>query len=82
MNATGAWGFTNSILFYKPISSGGNAPPPPGTASNITKLEYYIDIDPGFGRATNLSITPGTDLANVIIPINPGPLAEGVHTFM
>ena len=81
MNATGAWGFTNSILFYKPISSGGNAPPPPGMASNITKLEYYIDIDPGFGRATNVSITPGTDLSNVIIPINPGPLAEGVHTF-
>ena len=80
-NATGAWSFTNSMLFYKPISSNGTAPASPAAATNITRVEYYIDIDPGIGKATNVSITPGADLSNVIIPLNPGPLAEGVHTF-
>ncbi|MBK8280916.1 MAG: hypothetical protein IPK94_12565 [Saprospiraceae bacterium] len=61
-NGSGAWSFTNALAFFKPIGSGGDVPGPPAPPSNISKLEYYLDIDPGFGKATNIAITPGLDL--------------------
>src|SRR5665647_880835 len=46
---------------------------------NITRVEYYIDTDPGFGSATTLSITPGIDIQNQVIAINPASVTQGVH---
>lgn len=46
---------------------------------NIVKVEYFLDNDPGWGNATNLSITAATDLDNLNIPINPANLTSGVH---
>lgn len=46
---------------------------------NITRVEYYIDTDPGYGLATAVATTPATDLVNISLSINPAPLAEGVH---
>jgi hypothetical protein len=31
-------------------------------AQNITKIEYYIDTDPGFGVATGVHITAATPI--------------------
>lgn len=39
--------------------------------SNITRLEYYIDTDPGFGKANTVSITASTTIADKLIGINP-----------
>ncbi len=46
---------------------------------NITRIEYYLDVDPGFGNATTLSITPSADIQNAVISIDPATLAMGVH---
>jgi hypothetical protein len=77
-NALGNWGLTNTLLFYKPYGS-GTTPPTPPAPTNITRVEYYMDIDPGFGNATNLTIAASTNIQDVIIPINPSTLNEGVH---
>ncbi len=78
LNGDGKWGLTNTLLFYKPYGSGGSIPgnnPP----SNITRVEYYLDTDPGYGAATTLNITAGTDIQDVVIAINPTSITEGVH---
>lgn len=47
---------------------------------NITRIEYYLDVDPGFGNATNLSIPPlSNDIQDAVITIDPGTLSMGVH---
>ena len=77
LSATG-WSMVNTWLFYKPYNGtggAGNLPP----VTNISRIEYYLDSDPGFGNATTLSITPGTNFTDLIIPINPTTIAEGVH---
>lgn len=46
----------NRIVAQTPYPS---APP---VAPNITRIEYFIDTDPGVGNATALSITPQTNI--------------------
>jgi hypothetical protein len=74
-NANGAWSHTNYLAFAKAF--------PPLTAepaiTNITRVEYFIDTDPGMGLATAVAITPGTNLANQTISFDPTALAPGVH---
>ena len=45
---------------------------------NITNVEYFIDTDPGYGLATNVSVSPAT---NLDIRINPdvSSLTDGIH---
>ncbi|MEI6950423.1 MBG domain-containing protein, partial [Paraflavisolibacter sp. H34] len=76
-NAAGQWSLTNTLLFYKPYA--GDAVPPPAPAPEITRLEYYIDTDPGYGNPTAVPITPGTDLSDLVISIDPTNLGQGVH---
>ena len=45
---------------------------------NITNVEYYIDTDPGYGLATNVSVTPGTNLDVSFIP-DMSALNDGIH---
>ncbi len=46
---------------------------------NITRVEYYLDHDPGYNDATAVSIAPGADLSNVTINIDPATLSYGIH---
>src|SRR5215471_6863791 len=40
-------------------------------AQSITKLEYFIDTDPGFGNGTTVSVSAATDVtANFTVDIN------------
>ena len=48
-------------------------------AQPITQLEYYIDTDPGFGMATQVSISPDT-LIDVSFSIDLSILSPGSHT--
>ena len=65
------WSLTNSQLFYKYII--------PQTDTTITQVEYFVDTDPGFGKATQVSITPAKNLVNkeFTLPINS--VNTGIH---
>ncbi|KAB2878633.1 hypothetical protein F9K33_12630, partial [bacterium] len=69
----GNWSVLNSRSFYK-TPGGGPALP------NVTKLEYFIDNDPGFGAATNVAITPGTNVIQNGIVVDISSVAGGFHT--
>ena len=73
-DANGKWSLTNAWTLMKPYNT-----VPAVSAGNINRVEYYIDTDPGYGSATALSITPGTDISNLTVPVNPGALSEGIH---
>ncbi|MET0465390.1 MAG: CARDB domain-containing protein [Chitinophagaceae bacterium] len=77
-NASGGWSLINSHIFYKPYDH-SDQPPVAVPATNITRIEYYIDTDPGLGNATSIGITPGTDIQDAVIAIDPAILTEGVH---
>ncbi len=47
-------------------------------AQNITRVEYAIDTDPGYGLATPVSITPGSNLA-ITTTLDFTGLTEGIH---
>lgn len=49
------------------------------TLPNISRLEYFIDTDPGFGKGTAVSITPATDLNNLSFTVNISSLTPGFH---
>lgn len=67
-----AWSLTASRPFYlEPVLSAVN--------SDIIHLEYFLDDDPGFGHATSVSITPASNLNNVVFPLNSESLTPGFH---
>ena len=45
---------------------------------NINKVEYFIDTDPGFGLANNITITPSTSI-DVDFNIDLNGVANGFH---
>ncbi|MBA4850283.1 3-coathanger stack domain-containing protein [Emticicia sp. BO119] len=51
----------------------------PATPSDIVKVEYFFDNDPGFGNATNYPITAGQQLNNLVISMPINTLSEGQH---
>lgn len=65
----GTWSLTNRWMFVKDIA-----------AFNANKFEYFIDTDPGFGNATDVSITPGNNISNLVIPVDVTALSKGFHT--
>jgi len=73
-DANGAWSLDNKWIFLKPYA-GTNATPQP----NITKMEYYIDTDPGYGHASAITITAGPDLNNVIFTADISTVPNGAH---
>src|SRR5258708_611712 len=75
-DANGGWSLDNKWLFAKPYPADSTSPVP-----NLKQVEYYIDKDPGYGKATAISFTPGTSLSNIGININPASLTSGVHIF-
>lgn len=48
---------------------------------NVTRVEYYIDNDSGFGKATPIAITPGIDLDSLAVQINLERLSPCQHMF-
>jgi hypothetical protein len=71
MNQNGSWGIMQSQAFYKESSK--------GIISNISKLEYFIDTDPGFGKGVNIPITPGINIDVQFLP-DLTCYADSVHT--
>jgi hypothetical protein len=72
LDANGAWSIDNKWIFIKPYPSSPAQP-------NITAMEYYIDTDPGYGRASAITITAGPNLNSVIFLANISTVANGAH---
>jgi hypothetical protein len=72
-DANGAWSLDNKWLFVKPFSTTAAAQP------DVSRVEWYLDHDPGYGKATALAITPAQNLSGLSFNIDLGPLAQGVH---
>ncbi len=49
-------------------------------AQNIVQVEYFFDVDPGFGKATSVQITPAKDITVSFLP-DISSLNNGMHTF-
>jgi Secretion system C-terminal sorting domain len=54
-------------------------PPAPPAATNITRAEYFIDTDPGFGAGTTIPVTAAADIPSLAASINTGALTAGAH---
>ena len=48
---------------------------------SVVKVEYYLDIDPGFGNGSPISINPGANLPNQPLNLNLSSVATGLHQF-
>jgi hypothetical protein len=72
LDANGAWSLDNKWIFLNPYTAGASVP-------NIAKMEYYVDVDPGYGKASSISITPGTDIAMQIFDADISSVAYGTH---
>ncbi|MEO7312027.1 MAG: hypothetical protein ABIX01_16615 [Chitinophagaceae bacterium] len=70
-DANKAWSHDNKWLFAKV--------PPENTLPTITRLEYYLDNDPGFGKATPVAITNTNNLPGIVLNANITGLANGKH---
>ena len=78
LNAEGNWSITSTKSFgIDPAYSAAN---PAGL--NITKVEYFIDTDPGFGLATDVPITAATEIANLTTSVNINGLPMGAHNLI
>ncbi len=67
----GKWSLAENKVFYVNQSS-------TLSQNTITKIEYFIDTDPGQGAGVDVPITPATNL-NFLENIPTGSLTEGFH---
>jgi hypothetical protein len=70
-DANGAWSQDERWLILKPSSA--------TNISNIERVEWYVDSDPGYGNATPISLTPGQDLVNLSFQPDISALQPGLH---
>ncbi|MFD1872105.1 T9SS type A sorting domain-containing protein [Hymenobacter bucti] len=72
---SGTWSQTYRQIFYKE--------PPTTTAppASLAAVEYFVDIDPGYGQGSSAAITGGgTNAAGVSFSVGLGTLSVGFHT--
>jgi len=67
----GVWGQTTNHTFFKDAIT---AP-----LYDLTKVEYFIDTDPGFGNGTNVPFTSGPNISNLDFSIDISGLQNGFH---
>ena len=67
----GIWSFTHSRAFYKNTFT--------TQLHDLTKVEYFIDTDPGSGNGTNVPFTPGPEISNLEFNIDISNLPAGFH---
>ncbi|MBL7773145.1 MAG: dockerin type I repeat-containing protein [Chitinophagaceae bacterium] len=67
----GVWSLTTLQYFYK-FPTINNDP-------LITKMEYFVDNDPGFGNAIQVPVSPNTALNALALSVDASNLALGIH---
>lgn len=74
-NALDKWSLTNNVKVYKEFLY----PVAPATGA-IRRMEYFIDTDPGFGKAIPVSIAAGQfEIADINFTVDLSAIAEGNH---
>jgi len=68
--ADNQWSPTLTQMVYIPTS---------GDIAVINRVEYFWDTDPGYGNATSIDITPGTEVNISDLRISTEGLGEGEH---
>ncbi|MDQ2772992.1 MAG: IPT/TIG domain-containing protein, partial [Bacteroidota bacterium] len=71
-DATGTWSLTSRRSFYYEPNATTAAP-------NVTKLEYFLDTDPGFGNGVDVPVTAATDVSGVAVAVPLGSVSTGFH---
>lgn len=74
-NNSGRWSITSSSLFVV----AANYPDAPPTLSDVSKAEYFIDTDPGFGLGTNIPLTGAITIPSLLASINTASVSAGIH---
>jgi Secretion system C-terminal sorting domain len=77
LDADGKWSLTNIRFFSNAATP--NYPSAPAAAGNISRMEYFIDTDPGFGLGTSIPFTAGTDVTVTNFSISTVGLPAGNH---
>ncbi|MEZ5083071.1 MAG: hypothetical protein R2750_06445 [Bacteroidales bacterium] len=67
----GVWGHANIHTFYKDAIQ---AP-----LYDLTKVEYFIDTDPGLGNGTDVPFTPSPHISNLDFSIDISGISDGMH---
>jgi hypothetical protein len=73
----GRWSLTNFGQFNNTIFVYPQVPLPAGS---IIEIEYFFDQDPGFRNGTKVSITPASNISNLIFETDITDLPDGPHT--
>jgi hypothetical protein len=68
-NSTGKWSVLQSSPFVKLA-----------TSASTSRVEYFIDTDPGYGNGTSVTFPSGSSLTNLNFNVPLSSLAEGFHT--
>lgn len=66
------WSLTRMNNFYRLQLNTAALP-------DITKVEYFMDNDPGFGLGTNVSVTPSPNITSLPFTIGLGAVSDGCH---
>ncbi|MGV3505397.1 MAG: CARDB domain-containing protein [Adhaeribacter sp.] len=75
-NAAGLWSMTARRTFYKVHAEAVTAA---GQVPDITKGEFFFDLDPGLGKGRPIAITPGQHLEQVNFAADITDLGPGFH---
>ncbi len=70
-NAEKAWSFDERWLILKQDTA--------RIASKMDRVEWYLDTDPGYGKADSIIVTPAQDLVNLSFPVNLSNITTGLH---
>jgi hypothetical protein len=73
LDVNGRWTSAFTSPFYKLSAAALSAAP------NLTKLEYFIDNDPGEGAGTALTLVEAKSISNFAFDVNVGALTTGEH---
>ncbi len=75
-DSLGQWSMSNVLSFAKVRMPSGN----PYTRSNIVKMEYFYDADPGLGNGIDVPVNPDVNIVGMVLPADVAALPNGVHT--
>lgn len=76
-NANGAWSHPAFTIFDNVVIPA--YPNAPGPAADLEEMEYFIDIDPGFGNGMKIPLPTATDVNKIAIPVDLSSTARGIH---
>jgi hypothetical protein len=65
-----------SVVQYRPFYK---IPTVVVSTSNLNRIEYFIDADPGYGNATSVTFTPGLSVSDLAFAVPVTSLSDGFH---